>query len=344
MYRAYIQEYSMTVKNKVLVVLFLVSSLLFLGLVALPARAAPLQSITPTDIIAAVNALRASQGLAPYQVDGGLMSYAQEHAEYMANINRGTHQHSDGSTPSDHGVTENVAGGTDGYLTTNVIIYTIWADSVHRHTMTGYSAGSVGAGVASNGKNVFVSLNVRPSGAAVGSPNSGSSGSSGKSASTAVVLIAPVVTSTPRPDGSIVHVVGYGQSLWQIAITYGVHIDDIRALNGLPAGSTTIYEGQKLVILPAGSVTPVATASPTLPAATSSPLPEPSAIRRSPTATRPVPSATVVPTRTLIPTAMPKTVISFVSDIHLDTRSVLVGMVFFAAAVLFVIFLLSFRK
>ena len=334
----------MTVKNKVLVVLFLASSLLFLGLVALPARAAPLQSITPADIIAAVNALRASQGLAPYQVDGGLMSYAQEHAEYMANINRGTHQHSDGSTPSDHGVTENVAGGTDGYLTTNVIIYTIWADSVHRHTMTGYSAGSVGAGVASNGKNVFVSLNVRPSGAAVGSPNSGSSGSTGKSASTAVVLIAPVVTSTPRPDGSIVHVVGYGQSLWQIAITYGVHIDDIRALNGLPAGSTTIYEGQKLIIFPAGSVTPQMTALPTLPAATSSPLPEPTATRRLPAATSPTPTKTPKPTQTLTLTPVNTAMPLFSGSFHLDSHSVLVGAIFIAAGALFIVFLLSFRK
>ena len=331
-------------KNKAVWAVLFASGLIFWIVSALTVRAAPVLSVTPSGLIAAVNALRASQGLAPYKVDSGLMSYAQEHTEYMARMDQGTHRHSDGSMPSDRGVTENVASGSEGFLTTELIIYTIWADPVHGRTMTGYSSGSVGAGVASNGENTYVSLDVRPSGSTAGTSNSGGSGASGKQGSTAVALIAPVVTSTPRPDGSVVHVVGYGQSLWQIAITYGVHIDDIRILNGLPAGSTTIYEGQKLIIRPVGSVTPIATASPTRPTTTSSLIPEPAATRRSPTATHPVQKYTVTPTRTLIPAPTITPAPSFTSAISLDSRTVLVGAIFFAAAALFVVFLLSFRK
>ena len=62
----------------------------------------------------------------------------------------------------------------------------------------------------------------------------------------------PLTTTTPNPNGSIVHLVGYGQSLWSIAIAYGVKIDEIRTQNGLATDSTDIYAGQKLVIHPAG--------------------------------------------------------------------------------------------
>jgi len=45
----------------------------------------------------------------------------------------------------------------------------------------------------------------------------------------------------------IYHEVQYGQTLWAIAIEYGVKIDEIRALNNL--GSTIeIYQGNRLLI------------------------------------------------------------------------------------------------
>jgi hypothetical protein len=78
------------------------------------------------------------------------------------------------------------------------------------------------------------------------------------------------------------HVVGYGQSLWAIAIAYGVKIDATRGLNNLPAGSTDIYAGEWLVICcvpvtktaPAGEapVGETPTPSETAPAPTSIPV------------------------------------------------------------------------
>jgi LysM repeat protein len=75
------------------------------------------------------------------------------------------------------------------------------------------------------------------------------------------IFIEPLLTATPNPDGSVVHVVGYGQALWSIAIAYGVKINDIRRLNNLPFDSTHIYTGQKLIIRPPGTVSPSITAS-----------------------------------------------------------------------------------
>lgn len=79
-------------------------------------------------------------------------------------------------------------------------------------------------------------------------------------------VIAPIVTATPRPDGSLVHVVGFGQSLAEIAKAYGVTVAEIQRLNGLPPDSSTLYSGQKLLIIPGGGpnqlLAPTATETP----------------------------------------------------------------------------------
>jgi LysM repeat protein/uncharacterized protein YkwD len=72
--------------------------------------------------------------------------------------------------------------------------------------------------------------------------------------------IVPVVLATARPDGDVIHIVKNGQSLWSIAVAYGVKIEQIRQLNNLP--STDIYTGEKLLVLK-GATQPVPTATAT---------------------------------------------------------------------------------
>jgi LysM repeat protein len=55
-----------------------------------------------------------------------------------------------------------------------------------------------------------------------------------------------IVTATPQPDGSIIHTVRVGDTLWSIAATYGLTLDEIRALND--GVGDFIYEGQKLLV------------------------------------------------------------------------------------------------
>jgi len=235
-----------------------------------------------------VNALRASRGLPPYIADAGIMAYAQEHSEYQARIHKSTHEHSDGTIPPDLGLVENVAGGDIGWISPEIAVYEIWQDPGHMKTMIGFSSGTVGVGVANDGQTEYYTLDVRPGGKAA--PTGTGISTPGSQAETEAPPVVSLVTVTPRSNGCTIHVVGYGQTLWAIALAYGVKVDDIRALNGIPTDSTTIYEGQILVIR-CVTVTPSSLPSPTLLHLTETPTPT-GTLTPSPDATQVSPAAT----------------------------------------------------
>ncbi len=109
----------------------------------------------------------------------------------------------------------------------------------------------------------------------------------------------PRTTSTPRPDGSIIHIVQPGDTLGQLARDYGVSLDDLRRLNAEAIGEgDLIFVGQALVIV-APALTPTAPggAPTSTPRPTSTPTVPPTAV---PTA---LPTAT--PTTPAQPTARP---------------------------------------
>jgi uncharacterized protein YkwD/LysM repeat protein len=241
----------MTQRRTLLLPLVCISLLAASAILPLHLASAAPHRLTADEIMALVNELRRSQGLQPYSIDPGITAYAQEHSEYQALTDTSTHLHSDGQVSLAHGYVENVAGGDVGYLTADAIVYEIWNDPVHMKTMVGYESGAAGVGVASNNTTTFVTLNVRP-GDSAAAPD-GASGSS--QASTPIPLV-PLITATMRPDGAIIHEVGYGQSLWAIAIAYGVTSARIRELNGMAPNDSAIWAGQRLLIVPAGLATP----------------------------------------------------------------------------------------
>ena len=263
-------------------------SLIFAGLISFfnPDVLVNAQSETADNLINAVNDLRSSRGLAPYQVDSGLMTYAQQHADYMASIQSATHDHSDGTVAWESGIQENVASGTDGLITAAFVVNQIWSDYIHLRVMVDYATGNVGAGVALGGDgNLYFVLNVVP-GESVAISNPISAADSVVPTTTAVATsgsewIVPLVESTPNAEGEVIHIVGNGQSLWDIAIAYEVKIDDIRALNFIPTDSTVINVGQELLIMRV-------TVQPTVPEATATPMPTRTIFQPSPTATSPI--------------------------------------------------------
>jgi LysM repeat protein len=268
----------------------LVCAVLLLAGAFPPARARALVT-SPQAILDTVNALRASRGLQPYIADAGIMAYAQEHSEYQARIHQSMHEHSDGTFPPDWGLVENVAGGDIGWITPEDAVYEIWRDAGHMKTMIGYSSGAAGVGVADDGTTEYYTLDVRPG--QTTTPTRPGKTTPVSQTATSLIPILPLVTMTPRTDGCTVHVVGNGQTLWAIAIAYGVKINDIRALNGMAPDSTTIYIGQKLLVR-CETVTP--TSQPTSTASHPTETPRPAENTGTPTLTLEpaVPGATAV--------------------------------------------------
>ena len=106
------------------------------------------------------------------------------------------------------------------------------------------------------------------------------------------IPLAPVITNTPNPDGIIIHIVQYGETLYTIAQAYGVPIDQILRNSGLSPTTTEIREGQELLIQTAQEPSPTFTPTPTEDPGT-------------PTPTQPRPTMTPFPTRTPAPTFTP---------------------------------------
>jgi LysM repeat protein len=108
------------------------------------------------------------------------------------------------------------------------------------------------------------------------------------------MVIMPVITVTTMPDGSMIHEVQSGQSLWAIAIAYGIKIADLVKLNTqLSPTNPVIYTGQKIIIR--GTLPPSVT-----PTVTDTLLP----VTRTPTVSRTprAPTRTFAPSRTPAPT------------------------------------------
>lgn len=104
-----------------------------------------------------------------------------------------------------------------------------------------------------------------------------------------------VTIATPNPDGSIIHVVAYGDTLYEISQAYGVSGEEIMVNTGNSPQATDLREGDRLIIRFKFTVTPTNNFTPTPIPVT--PQPTKVYISPTPTATRtPSPTATITST------------------------------------------------
>jgi uncharacterized protein YkwD len=277
---------------------------LLIGFLPLPSEAEPYEAPpmqSGSDLLAAVNSLRASQGLPAYNANSILMSIAQAQADYMA-ATGGAYGHlgPGGTSPIQRAIaagytavffSENWQSGSG--LSPSGAVSAWQGDAPHLNTMLSASLVDAGAGVSKSGSVVYYVLDAGAAGPPSGGNATPIDGTFVPPATTGPSqFMVPVTLSTPGPDGTVYHEVGYGQSLWSIAIAYGTKIEAIQALNNLT--DIDIRPGQKLLVLKGPTPIPVsATASPSRTRAPASATPLPTQILpASPSPDAPVWAAT----------------------------------------------------
>lgn len=241
--------------------------LLFISCMLIPISFVEADAISAYDLVVAVNTYRNLNSLNQLATNVYLMAAAQQHATYLANTYGTTppgesqgHVGEGGSDATERakqigytiitGVQVREAwAGVDASTSLETLLNSTWGDSNNAGVMLNQYASQIGAGMAQVDNIVYYVLNISVDYSIAPT----SSTLTAKTTETPGVV--PVVVSTPKPDGSITHVVEKGQALWSIAITYGVTVDQIRILNNL-SDNAAIYEGQNLIVRPAFTSTP----------------------------------------------------------------------------------------
>lgn len=226
-------------------------------------------SASAMDVISQINSYRAQNGLPAYQVHQALMTIAQAQSDHQAAIGSVTHTGPGGTSPRQRAQSVGYGGGGTiwiseiiygGHQATTATAMSWWkSSSVHNQAMLSSRYQEIGAGVTSSGdRTYFTAVMAVVAGGSSAGDDGSSSGSDPGDAPPANPAV-PVAVSDPRPDGSIVHEVQVGQTLWSIAAVYDVPLETLMSLNDL-SKYDVIYPGQELVIRPPH--TPIPTQAP----------------------------------------------------------------------------------
>lgn len=259
--------------KKLLMMGFLLSVLL-LACPGVAVKAQDSPTISAQDLINLVNGIRTGSGLPALEVSSILMSTAQSTAEIMAINKMGWHI----GDVRGRVMAAGYGGGATAWATENFAIGPMslediaymWSDPDHMIPMVKPAYQHIGAGVATDadGTKYYVVHAAYTSGSPLARTQIPDNQENADPTESVPQWIIPVVTATPSADGSLVHEVKMGQSLWSIAIAYNTHIVDILRVNNLSPEQQVVWIGQKLTIpytqppaVPQASVEPTTTSA-----------------------------------------------------------------------------------
>ena len=293
----------------------------------------------PYAVVAAVNAFRTSQGLPALQINNSLMAAAQAQSDYQASIRTVTHKGAGGTSAKDRAIAYGFGGGATVFVSENIAggihmsiedaIYKYWQDDLHLRTMLNPATVYIGAGVATVPEDNYVYYTV-DTGYIAGQAGSGTDPAYTPPAPAATAAptptpgpsAVPFIVSTPRPDGAVIHVVGFGQSLIGIANTYEIQVAEVLKLNEMTLDDV-IYPGDEIIIQPSNTPAPTK-ASPT-------PVPSSTPTRTATPRESSTPLPTWTPADTATPSITPSPTAVVISP---EQEPVVVGAVLFSLAIL----------
>ena len=218
--------------------------------------------VSAYDLIAAMNSLRTSNGLAALVEDPIVDAVAQSTAQIMAASEMSWHI---GNVPG-RLTAAGYGGGSRVWATENFAvgnmtideIMLVWSDADHMLPAVIPAYCHIGAGTAKspNGMTYYILQAAYTDGKycgeykPVGDPTPGVDITPDAETTPKVFIsqvISPVKIATPGADGKTFHIVQSGQTFWAIAIAYKLTIKDIKSWNNLPEAAT-LKIGQKLFI------------------------------------------------------------------------------------------------
>lgn len=217
---------------------------------------------TAGEVFAIINDYRAQNGLPPYQENSILMQIAQGQADYLASLGQSSDVHAGpgGSRPRDRAFAAGYGGGAQFFLSeigkygmgeTAQSAVNWWKQSPdHNPTMIASTYVEMGCGVATdgNGRYYFICN----TGYIVGGTYVQSTASSSGAQQAAAPVMIPVIRADPKPDGSIVHIIRTGQTLWTLSAVYEVPLKQILELNQF-SESQIIHPGDEVMVAGPGS-------------------------------------------------------------------------------------------
>ena len=250
---------------------------------------------TAYDIVNGVNVLRASYSLPALEINTNLMAAAQSQSDYQSSIETVTHLDEDGAIAILRAAKFGYGGGNEiviaenvyaGFQATAITAVSSWAgNSSNLQNMIGPYK-HIGAGVAIRNGVAYYTLVV---GHLADDPGVGAEAPADTGSESGPLFI----VATPRADGSIVHIVGFGHTLIMIAEKYGITVEALMALNNLTEDSI-IFAGDELIIKLPDTGPTFTPSGPTFTPAPTTPTLTPTSTLR--------PTRTPRPTRTLNPT------------------------------------------
>jgi LysM repeat protein len=256
-------------------------------------------------LLDAINQLRAANNLVPYQMNSALMIIAQNQSNYQASIGSWSHTDANGTEETQRASAAGYGGGAQIMCDENVAFgqalsaqgcVDMWLkDAAHTNNMLSnrYLEAGAGATTDADGR-VFYTLDVCY---IVGSSRSLPLDQVATAApGEAQEPLLGVQTVTPGADGSIVHTVQPGESLYSIADAYDLTLQELLTLNGL-AENSLIRPGDTLTIRGAqpATETPLPTSTPIVPVPTSTHRPTRTPTLRPSASPTPRPSPTPTP-------------------------------------------------